>query len=521
MLNNLYLVVLILLFLYVILFTVYFCIIVCASYMNFSKKDEPEVQKEYKNIIVIIYSHNNEKTVVNLLEQLNKQDYPKGNYQVHIILDNCCDNSSNKLEFVGGAKLWRLTDDAPLGKDKAISWLLENLMSFKKVDAYVFLGATRNVKSDFIANINEALQKNSVIVGSTEIFLEGADFYDTVWFNVNKYNSNVMKNGRSKLGLAVPIDSDITVIKHEVLEKVQCIDFKNANSELKYSFLLTSVNAVPAFAPYVKTYVSSSDYELKRPSFPFKMSLFLHCAGIKSLFNFKFAEFLFSLFKPNPLVLASIIVLTGIYSFNYYFLFDFPWAVVIAVVLLFAFIASVYKSDLYFKSLFYLVFCPFFTLKDLLCELKFVKKMFNFAGRKQKTGIEKMTVPVAVTNGKSTFSCSIDLISEDGFKKAVFRYKNKKQETQQGYVRMCDAVKNISDILFQHGFRIKICQSCSYFSQKVDGTNNMVKGYCNMPDMQNMNYSDYPETLLWSSCDKYIPAEVTNVIDIANYIKDK
>ncbi len=521
MLNSVLLCVLVILFLYVAVFTVYFCVIVAASYIKLPKQEILELKKEYKNLIVIIYSHNNEKTIVNLLEQLNKQDYPKGNYQIHIILDNCCDNSSNKLEFVGGAKLWRLTDDAPLGKDKAVSWLLENLMSFKKVDAYVFLNAARNVRPDFLSNINEALQENSVIVGSTEILLENADFYDTVWSNVNKYNTNIMKNGRSKLGLAVPIDSDITVIKHEVLEKVQCIDFKDANAELKYSFLLTSVQAVPKFVPNVTTYVSSIDYDLKRPSFSFKMSLFRHCINLKSLSNIKFTEFLISLFKPNPIILIAMIVLTGIYSFNYYFLFDFPWAVLLAVVLAAVFIASVYRSHLYFKSIFYLAFCPIYTLRDLLCELSVIKKMFKYARKQQKLNVEKITVPVNVTNGRNIFSCTLDLISEDGFKKAIFRYKNKKQETQQSYVRMCDAVKNISDILAQHGFRMKICQSCAYFAPKVDGTNNMVKGYCNMPAIQEQNCTDFPETLLWSSCDKYIPQEVTNVIDIANYIKNK
>ena len=133
MLNSLLLLILLCFFLYIAIFTIYFSIVVAASMIKTKKKSLNDERKEYKNLIVIIYSHNNEKTIVNLLEQLNKQDYPKGNYQTHIILDNCSDNSSNKLEFVGGAKLWRLTDDAPLGRDKAISWLLENLLSFKKV----------------------------------------------------------------------------------------------------------------------------------------------------------------------------------------------------------------------------------------------------------------------------------------------------------------------------------------------------------------------------------------------------
>ena len=86
---------------------------------------------------------------------------------------------------------------------------------------------------------------------------------------------------------------------------------------------------------------------------------------------------------------------------------------------------------------------------------------------------------------------------------------------------MCDAVRNISDILEQHGFRMKICQSCAYFSPKIDGTNNMVKGYCNQRAVEDANCAEFPETLLWSSCQYYIPLEVNNVIDISNYIKNR
>lgn len=522
MFNNILIFILVFFFLYVAVFTIYFAVIVTASAIKAKKKPvDIEEKKEYKNLIVIIYSHNNEKTIVNLLEQLNKQEYPKANYQTHIILDNCSDNSSNKLEFVGGAKLWRLTDDTPVGRDKAISWLLENLMSFKKVDGYVFLNANRIVRNDFLYNVNEALHKHNVVVGSSEIYLEDADFYEKVWSNVNEYNTNIMKFGRSKLGLAVPIDSDVMAMNHEVLEKVQCIDFKDANAELKYSFMLTSVNYPPVFVPKIKTYVSSLDYELRRPTFSFKMSLFIHCLNLKSLSNFKFVEFLMSLFKPNPLILIALLLIISVYSFNYYFLFDFPWSVFLALVLAVAFGVSVYKSHLYVRPMFYLMSCPFFTLGDTLSEMKIFKKVFKSKKKEDKLQVEKISVPVSVTNGRHIFSCSLDLISEGGFKKAVFRYKNKRQETAQSYVRMCDAVKNISDILEQHGFRIKICQSCAYFSPKIDGTNNMIKGYCNQRAVEDQNCADFPETLLWSSCEYYIPEEVNKVIDISDYIKNR
>lgn len=520
MFNKLLLCIITILFLYSSIFAIYFALIVAMSMKK--NREKSNYNSENKNLIVIIYSHNNENTAVNLLEQLNKQDYPKGNYQVHIILDNCTDDSSNKLEFVGGAKLWRLTDEVPFGKDKAVSWLLENLLSFKKVDAYVFLNANRMVKTNFLSCVNKAIQNHPVVVGSTEIFLEDAQYKEKVFSLVNDYNMNIMKLGRAKLNLAVPIDSDITVIRHEVLEKVKCIDFKDANSELKYSFLLTSLNYPPIFVPEVKTYVSSMYYEIKRPDFSFKMSLFKHCFNLKLFTNLSFMEFLFSLFKPNPIILIAILTIVYAYSCNYIFFLDFPWSIFLAVFLTVTFAISIYKTNLYTKQLLYLVSCPFYTLWDVISKTKPINKLIKITAKKKKPIIEKTTVPVSVTNGRSVFTCYMDLISEDGFKKAIFRYKNKKQETTQSYVRMCDAVKDITNLLEMHGFRMKICQSCAYFSHKIDGTNNMVKGYCNKQALeQEYNGMNLPETLLWNTCEYFIPEEVNKVINISNYIKNK
>ena len=49
----------------------------------------------------------------------------------------------------------------------------------------------------------------------------------------------------------------------------------------------------------------------------------------------------------------------------------------------------------------------------------------------------------------------------------------------------------------------------------------MVKGYCNQRAVADPNCDEVPETLLWSTCEYFIPQEVNNVIDIANYIKNR
>ena len=122
--------------------------------------------KDYlNNIIVVTYCNNQEKAAAYMLEALNKQNYSKMNYQFHFILDNCTDNTANMLEFIGGAKLWKVGDGVTLGKDESISWLLERLIHVQNTDAFVFIDVERQINDDFLENINKSLMVNDVIVG--------------------------------------------------------------------------------------------------------------------------------------------------------------------------------------------------------------------------------------------------------------------------------------------------------------------------------------------------------------------
>ena len=110
MADNICYLLLILLSVYIGIYTVYY-----AFSVYFASKGRRMITKHKfynppyeNNIIMVIYCENNQGDVVSLLEMMNKQDYPKTNYQTHIILDNCSDDISNKLEFIGGAKIWRL-----------------------------------------------------------------------------------------------------------------------------------------------------------------------------------------------------------------------------------------------------------------------------------------------------------------------------------------------------------------------------------------------------------------------------
>lgn len=513
---------LILIFVYILVFAVYYAAVVFAS----SKKRTLDIKQKYmthaynNNLVVIIYAQNNESTVVPLLEVLNKQNYPKSNYQVHIILDNCTDESANKLEFIGGAKVWRLTDGTPLGKDESISWLLERLISFQNVNAFVFLNANRIIDEDFLPSVNSALFSSDIVVGSTDLIIEDKSFKSIMLERVNRYRNSIIKTGRSVLGLATRVDSDVVAIKQEVLEKIRCVDFKDVNSELKYTLLLVRNNFIPTYNPFIKTWVSSKSFSFKKPDLSFKFSLLTHCFKLIFSSTPKFSEFIFSMFTPNVLLLIILLTIVGLFSYNYYFVFDFPFVLSIAALFIGSFIASVAMMKPNIPLVKYLLAYPFYSFYEKFFKRNAFLKVFRVTFKEQDyVNVEKATIDVFVTDGKNTLPCKLELISEDGLVKVVFKFKKKKYVTDS-HIRMCDAIRNIADKLHQHGFRIKICQTCAYFTPKIDGTTNMIKGFCNKPVVSEQ-FTEPEEVLLWSACESYLPEDLNKIIDISNYKKEK
>ena len=510
---------LILLFVYVAAFITYFavCTFLSTKIKKFVIRQKYNQTKSINNIVLIIYARNNESTIVPLLESLNKQSYPKEHYQTHIILDNCTDNSSNILEFVGGAKIWRVGDSAPVGKDEAVSWLLERLISFQNVNAFAFLNADRYVDENFIASINAGLQDEKIIVGSTDYIVKTNTFRNRIKAAYNEYNNRIFNVARSLLGLASVVDSDCFIIKQEVLEKIKCVDFKDVNSELKYTTLLVRNNFIPKYLPTVRTFTSIDNYKNKKPSVSFKLGLCWHCLSLLFKSNPKFAEFIANLLAPNFWMLLLIYTSILIFTYNYYFFFDYSVVFGFGILLTASFIFSLFSARLKKSEIPFLFAYPIYSLAKIFLHIPIIGNIAQFfcKTKDDEETREMSTVDVLVTDGQNDLKCKLDLVSESGLVKAVFRFKKKKYSSSS-HIRMVDAIKDISDKLNEHGFRIKICQSCGYFNLKLDGSTNMVKGYCNRMVVQQL--SDLPsETVLWNTCECFLPQEINKIIDINNF----
>ena len=254
----------------------------------------------------MIYAHNNKDTLQNLIRELKSQDYPIGNFKVFLILDNCTDGSQNFYLNDNFIHTINIKDVGTIGKDQAISILLEQLAQDDYIDSFVFIDADRSIAPDFLSTVNATLVKNSVISGETIIDTQNFGPVDKIKAAYQKYHMNFLRRARSLFGLASQADSGVFIIKKEIINQIGDVDFKDINSELKYSLLLSRIGCKCTYNPNIQTIVDSANYEFKKPRFSARLNLFRN--GILQIFskNFVFNEHVLSLIYPNIWTLLII-----------------------------------------------------------------------------------------------------------------------------------------------------------------------------------------------------------------------
>ena len=72
------------------LYFVYFIVIALGI---FKKKKEKIIEDKKNNFAIVIAARNEESVIANLINSLKKQNYPKENYEIYVVINNCTDNT--------------------------------------------------------------------------------------------------------------------------------------------------------------------------------------------------------------------------------------------------------------------------------------------------------------------------------------------------------------------------------------------------------------------------------------------
>ena len=98
--------------------TIYWIYQLVVSICSFvTLKEKPFIVNKNHKFLAIIPAHNEEAVVGNLIESLQKQNYPKNKYDIIVIADNCTDKTKEVAESYG-VKIFERHEEDPAKRTK-------------------------------------------------------------------------------------------------------------------------------------------------------------------------------------------------------------------------------------------------------------------------------------------------------------------------------------------------------------------------------------------------------------------
>lgn len=504
------------LYIYVALYSVYFLALAIRNLNDRPFKIEKRYSEyeEKDNLAVVVYAHNNKSTLANLVNEIKMQNYPIDNFKVFVILDNCQDGSEQLFERETPLfNVINIKDVGTVGKDQAIAILLERLCKDQTIDSYVFIDADRSIPADFLSTVNAGLVENSVVSGETLMVTDNLGPVDKIKAAYQKYHMNFLRKARSLFGLAARADSGVFIIKKDIVDEIGSVDFKDINSELKYSMLLSKIKFPCTYNPNIQTFVDTANYEFKKPRLSVRLDLFKNCFTQIWTKNFVFAEHTLSLLYPNIWLIFLTYACVLKHSYRYYFFVDFRIVLFTFIIMLVGFGISLVNAKLNTKEIGLLFLYPIYSICHIIKNLPPVRAIRNKIQNREELpeGTEKLAIEAFVMNGNRELPCRLEFISESGLSKVKFMYKNKKFITGK-HLRMIDALQELKMKLNDYGFILKICNCCANFTSCVDGSTNMLKGFCNS-SYPSPSIKEPKPTTIWNSCNEFVPSKVNSLIE--------
>ena len=185
----------------------------------FTRKFKPAKKKHKYGILI---AARNEETVIgNLLDSINKQDYPRDLLTVFVVADNCTDNTA-KIAKKHGAKVYERFDDERKTKGFALQFLFKNIekdYGIKSFEGYFIFDADNLLNRNYISKMNDAFDSGEKIITSyrnTKNFDENwiASTYALHWIRSIRTNHRA----RSVLRLATNIQGTGFLFANEIVK---------------------------------------------------------------------------------------------------------------------------------------------------------------------------------------------------------------------------------------------------------------------------------------------------------------
>ncbi len=197
----------------------YFFIISLAAWVN-KKEREPE-NFVYRTYALIVAAHDEEAVIGNMVDSLQKLNYPRDKYDIFVIADNCTDSTA-RIAREAGAYVYERTNHEKRGKGYALEWMFEHIYKMdKKYDAVAIFDADNIVHPNFLREMNKKQNQGHKVVQGYIDSKNPFDSWITAAYTVSFWSVNkVFQLARYNLGLSCQLSGTGFVIDVDILQKI-------------------------------------------------------------------------------------------------------------------------------------------------------------------------------------------------------------------------------------------------------------------------------------------------------------
>lgn len=201
------------------------------------KKDKPHEIEKRNRIAVLIAARNEQIVIGNLIESIQKQDYPAELIDVFVCADNCTDDTAKIADSLG-AFVFERNDKTHIGKGYVLNYMLKGIRKgdFPHYDAFLVLDADNILKSNYITEINKVLSEGYEIVTSYRNSKNYGDNWISagygLWF---MRESKYLNGSRMKLRTSCAVSGTGFIFSNKVLERYGGWNFFTLTEDIEFT----------------------------------------------------------------------------------------------------------------------------------------------------------------------------------------------------------------------------------------------------------------------------------------------
>ena len=290
------------------------------------KKTYPDAKEDH-TFAIVISARNEEKVIGNLIDSIQKNDYPQDKLQIFVVADNCDDKTAEICREKGCVVYERFNKDQ-IGKGYALHFLFEHISKDfpdYEPDAFMVFDADNVLSTNYIKEMNKALDSGVKVCTS----FRNSKNFGTNWLSAGASlgfmrECKFIHKPKQLLNLSTHVSGTGFYVSKEVLTFKQGWRYFTLTEDLEFSASSTIKNVKIGYCEDAE-FFDEQPYKFKQTwrqrlrwskgsLMGFSLFHSTLCLNFLKTFNFSYYDYYFSRFFPVGLWYGFSFIATNIVS---------------------------------------------------------------------------------------------------------------------------------------------------------------------------------------------------------------